>query len=140
MTRRPTLIAAAMVILIVGAGGCSQPQIQSEANASVWVDGQDQGKTTDVVCNQQQSTWFIDVRQVGASARAMVDRTSEGTTAETVDIRGFGGFTGSYWKGGADTVDAGYENQKFTISGTASGFKTGSSKPVTAKFRIVVRC
>ena len=140
MTPRPILLAATTTILIATVGGCAQQEIRSEANASIRIDGQDQGKTTDVICNQQQSSWFIDIRQVGASARAIVDRAADKATVETVDIRGFGGFTGSYWQGGNDTADASFRNQTFTINGTASGVKNGSSAPAKAKFQIVARC
>jgi len=139
MTPRPILLAATTIALIATAG-CSQQEIRSEATASIRIDGQDQGKTTDVFCNQQQSSWFIDIRQVGASARAIIDRAADKATVETVDIRGFGGFTGSYWQGGNDTADASFRNQTFTINGTASGLKTGTSAPAKAKFQIVARC
>jgi hypothetical protein len=126
--------------VLASVGGCSQPAIQSQSNASISIDGQDQGRTTDIRCNQLQSSWFIDLRQVAATARAIVDRAGDKTTVDTVDIRGFGGFTGSYWRDGNDTASATYSNETFTITGTASGFKAGSTKPVSAKFKIVARC
>ena len=140
MKRRSTASAGITIILVVAGAGCSQPVIRSEANASVIIDGNDQGRTSDVTCSQLQSSWFLDIRQVASSLTAIVDRAGDKATAETVDIRGFGGFTGSYWQGGDHTADATFMNQTFTIAGTASGVKAGSPKPVTATFKIVARC
>jgi hypothetical protein len=140
MRRRSAALTPITIVLVVGGAGCSQPEIRSEANASVTIDGIDQGRTSEVTCSQLQSSWFLDIRQVASSVTAIVDRTGDKASAETVDFRGFGGFTGSYWQGGAHTADATFANQTFTISGTASGVRAGSPKPVTATFKIVARC
>ena len=132
--------AAAAIAVLLGVAGCSQPEIRSEANASVTIDGKDQGKTQEVRCNQLQSSWFLDIRQVASSATAIVDLQGDKALVQTVEIRGFGGFTGSYWHGGDQTAEATFSNQTFTISGTASGLTTGNPKPGPVKFKIVARC
>lgn len=140
MEKRIAALAGITIVLLPIVLGCSQPQVASQASASVTIDGQDQGKTNDVRCNQLQSSWFLDIRQVAASARAIIDRNGDKATVETVDIRGFRGFTGSYWQGGDSTADATFANQTFTISGTATGVKAGSPKPAKATFKIIARC
>jgi lipoprotein LpqH len=132
--------AAAAIAALLAVAGCSQPEIRSEAGASVTIDGKDQGKTQDVRCNQQQSSWFLDIRQVASTATAIVDLQGDKALVETVEIRGFGGFTGSYWHGGDQTAEATFANQTFTISGTASGRRTGDPKSAPVKFQIVARC
>ena len=129
-----------IAFLIAGVAGCSQPEIRSQVSASVTIDGKDQGKTQDVRCNQLQSSWFVEVRQVASSATAIVDVEGDKATVQTVEIRGFGGFTGSYWHGGDRTADATFMNRTFTITGTASGVKTGSPIPGPVAFKIVAKC
>jgi ipoprotein LpqH len=128
-----------IALLIAGVAGCSQPESRSEASASVTIDGKDQGKTRDVRCNQLQSSWFVEIRQVASSASAIVDVEGDKATVQTVEIRGFGGFTGSYWPGG-EPANATFMNRTFTISGTASGVQTGSPIPGPVTFKIVARC
>jgi hypothetical protein len=121
-------------------GGCSEPEMRSRANATVTIDGKDQGKTLNITCNQFQSSWFLDIADTNASASAIVDIDGDKATAETVKIRGFGGFTGSYWQGGDYTADTRLMNQTFTITGTAYGMKAGDPKPGTSTFKITARC
>ncbi|MGE5697392.1 MAG: lipoprotein LpqH [Candidatus Sericytochromatia bacterium] len=135
---RPASAATVVALLLVT--GCSSQEIRSQANASVTIDGKDQGKTQDVRCNQLQSSWFLDIRQVGSTATAIVDLQGDKAQVQTVDIQGFGGFTGSYWQGGDQTADATFTNQTFTISGTASGVKTGNPRPSPVTFKIVAKC
>lgn len=137
---RAASAAAASAVLLAGVAGCSQQVIRSQAIASVTIDGRDQGKTQEVRCNQLQSSWFLDIRQVASSATAIVDVQGDKAQVQTVEIRGFGGFTGSYWQGGEHTADATFMNQTFMISGTASGLKTGNPRPGPVTFKIVARC
>jgi Mycobacterium 19 kDa lipoprotein antigen len=132
--------AAGAVLLLTVVAGCSQPEMRSQANASVTIDGKDQGKTLNIRCNQFQSSWFLDIADTNARASAIVDIDGDKATAETVKIRGFGGFTGGYWQGGDYTADARLMNQTFTIAGTAYGMKAGDTKPGTLTFTITARC
>jgi Mycobacterium 19 kDa lipoprotein antigen len=140
MKRRSAAAAGVMFLLIAGVPGCAQQEVRSKANASIAIDGTEQGKTDEVNCNQSQSTWFVDIRQVASTAKAIVDVEGEKAVVQTVDIQGFGGFNGSYVHGSDATADATFANRTFTINGTASGVKTGSPKQVTTNFKIVARC
>jgi Mycobacterium 19 kDa lipoprotein antigen len=132
--------AAGAVLLLTVVVGCSQPEMRSQANATVTIDGKDQGKTLIIRCKQFQSSWFLDIADTSARVSAIVDIDGDKATAETVKIRGFGGFTGSYWQGGDYTTDARLMNQTFTIAGTAYGMKAGDTKPGTSTFTITARC
>jgi Mycobacterium 19 kDa lipoprotein antigen len=134
--------ARAVGILLIAAAcvaGCSQ-EIRSQANATVSIDGKDQGQALTVRCNQSQSSWFFDIGDNKSNASAIVDVVGDKVEVQTVTIRGYGGFTGSYYKGGEQTADANLTNRRFTISGTASGLKTGVSGTVTTPFKITARC
>ncbi|MFZ0831517.1 MAG: lipoprotein LpqH [Mycobacterium sp.] len=132
--------AAALAVALAGVAGCSQQEIRSQAGASVTIDGKDQGKTQDIKCSQLQSSWFLDIRQVASTATAIVDLEGDKAVLQSVKIRGFGGFTGSYWRGGDQSADATFSNQTFTISGTASGLTAGNPKSGPVTFKIVAKC
>jgi ipoprotein LpqH len=136
---RSARAAGVLLIAVAGVGGCGH-EIRSQANASVNIDGKDQGQELTVRCNQLQSSWFLDIGDNGSSARAIVDVVGDKVEVQSVEIRGYGGFTGSYWKGGNQTADATLANRRFTISGTASGLKSGVSGTVTTPFKITARC
>jgi lipoprotein LpqH len=131
--------AGVLLIAVASIAGCTQ-EVRSQANASVSIDGKDQGQALTVRCNQSQSSWFLDIGDNKSSASVIVDVVGDKVEVQTVTIRGYGGFTGSYYKGGAQTADASLTNRRFTISGTASGLKKGVSGTVTTPFKITARC
>ncbi|HZQ31846.1 MAG TPA: lipoprotein LpqH [Mycobacterium sp.] len=137
MNRRCVAVATLLLLVVTG---CSGRQVAGQANASISIDGQSQGQAQTVRCNQAQSSWFIDIGNNGSSASAIVDVTGGKVNVDTVTIRGYGGFTGGYWKGGEQSADATLSNLKFTISGTATGLKTGTPGSVDAKFKIDAHC
>jgi ipoprotein LpqH len=138
--QKRSVAAAGALLAVVGTiAGCSEPEVRSQAMATVTIDGNEQGKELAVSCNQLQSSYFLNIGDTKTSAAAIVTVAGDDATAETVELRGFGGFTGSYWQGSEYTADASLTNQTFTINGTASGLWSGS-KPGTAKFKIVARC
>jgi lipoprotein LpqH len=136
---RPARAAGILLIAVVSVAGCSE-EIRSQSNALVSIDGKDQGQALTVRCNQAQSSWFVDIGDNKSSASAIIDVVGDKVEVQTVTIRGYGGFTGSYYKGGDQTADATLANRRFTISGTASGLKTGVSGTVTTSFKITARC
>jgi hypothetical protein len=140
MNRTSAVLAGVAVVVATGVSGCSQPEISGKQNASVTINGSDQGKTEDVRCNQQESTWFVDVRQVASTATAIVEVKGDEAIPQTVEIRGFGGFTGGYWEGGQTNANASLANHTFTIAGTAYGLTTGNPQAGPATFKIVARC
>ncbi len=56
-------------------------------------------------------------------------------------IQNLGGFTGMYSRGGEGDAEMSMSGDKFTISGTANGFKTDKpNEAASATFKIVVTC
>jgi hypothetical protein len=140
MNRTSAAVAGVAVVLVTGVSGCAQPEISGKQNASVTINGRDQGKTEDVRCTQQETTWFVDIRQVASTVSAIVEVKGDEAIPQTVDIRGFGGFTGGYWEGGQTTANANLANHTFTIAGTAYGLMAGNPQAGPAQFKIVARC
>jgi lipoprotein LpqH len=62
-------------------------------------------------------------------------------TAQSVDFRDFGGFTGSYWNGNIGEAKVTATGGKYTIDGSADGsFTDNPSNAVTTTFRIEANC
>ena len=140
MGKRSLIVAAVVVALAAGSAGCSQTEVRSRANATVSIDGKDQAKTADISCNQLQSSWLLDIGRDKSTAKAIVEVQGDKVIPQSVKINGIGGFTGSYWQGSDYSADGKLANNTFTITGTASGTKTGTSGTVTSTFKIVARC
>ena len=51
-----------------------------------------------------------------------------------------GGFTGLYSQGGNGDANMSFSGDKYTISGTANGFKTDTNEPASAAFKISATC
>ena len=67
--------------------------------------------------------------------------TGDTVTAQSVDFRDFGGFTGTYWKGDIGDAEVSGAGGKYTINGSADGsFTDNPSNAVTATFRIEADC
>ena len=140
MGKRSLLVTAVVLAVAAASAACGQQEVRSRANASVSIDGKDQGNTADITCGQLESSYFFDIGRGKTSAKAIVEVDGDKVIPQSVQINGFGGFTGSYWQGGEYSADAKLANQTFTITGTASGIKMGTSGTSTATFKIVVRC
>ncbi len=140
MAKRSAAVTALALTVIVVIAGCTETEVRSQASVAVSIDGKDQGRGLTLRCNQVQSSWLLDIVDTNGSANGIVDVSGDKVAVETVQIKGFGGFTGGYWQGGQYTADASLMNQTFTISGTAYGVKEGDPKPGTATFKIVARC
>ena len=95
-----------------------------------------------VTCNQQQWYWTINIGDENvAGAKAMLNRTGDTLTADSVHIRNLGGFTGMYSAGDGGNAAANFSSETFTISGTAAGFDTYKpGEPAKATFKIVATC
>jgi ipoprotein LpqH len=131
--------AAALCVALVG--GCtSQPPTQLSSTASVTVNGNDRNFHV-VKCGQMQWTRTIDIGADVAGAKLIIDEQARPAIAESVHIHNLGGFTGMYSRGGDGDADMSMSGDKFTVSGTANGFKTDKpGEPATATFKIVVAC
>ncbi|MGD1169992.1 lipoprotein LpqH [Mycobacterium seoulense] len=132
-------VAAALAVTVVGA--CTpQPPTRLASTASVTVNG-NETKFNVVKCGQVQWTRTIDIGGDFAGARIVVDEQAESVSAESVHLRNVSGFTGMYSRGGEGDADARLSGDRFTITGTAHGYKSDKpNEPDTATFKITVAC
>jgi lipoprotein LpqH len=139
MRNRIAVPVAALAVAVLGA--CTPlPQTPLSSTASVTVNGND-AKFNVVKCTQVQ--WYRTIYIGGdfAGATVVVDERAERATAESVHIQNLGGFTGMYSQGGGGDADMSLSGGKFTITGTANGYKVDKpSEPATATFKIIVAC
>lgn len=139
MRSRIGVAAAALTVALLGA--CtSRPPTQLSSTATVTVNGNDANFHV-VKCSQRQWTRTIDIGGNFAGAQVVVDEGAQPASAESVHIKNLGGFTGMYSRGGDDNADMSMTGDKFTITGTAHGYKTDKpGEPATATFKIVATC
>lgn len=139
MRNQIVLTVAALDVALLAA--CTaQPPTHLSSMASVTVNGSNSNFRV-VKCSQRQWTYTIDIGSDFAGAKVVVEEPAEPATAESVRIQNLGGFTGMYSRGGDGDAAVSMANDKFTITGTANGYKTDkSSEPATATFKIVVTC
>lgn len=84
---------------------------------------------------------MIDIGSDFAGAKVVVDESAQPAKAESVHIRNLGGFSGMYSRDGNGDADMSMTDDKFSISGTANGYRSDKpSEPATATFKIVVTC
>jgi lipoprotein LpqH len=135
------LIAVAVGVLVVGVAGCSSPPpALGSTTAKVTINGQSTGGPHAVRCSQTGWMWIIETPDEAKGFKAVVD-TGDAVTAESVDFRDFGGFTGSYWVGNIGEAEVTSSDGKYTINGSADGsFTDNPSNAVTATFRIEADC
>lgn len=139
LDRSVASVAAALAVAVL-AGCASRPPTQIASTASVTVDGND--RTFHIVkCGQLQWTRTIDIGGNFAGAKVVIDENAQPATAESVRIQNLGGFSGMYSRGDGGNADLSVTGDKFTLSGTANGYKTDKpGEPATATFKIVVTC
>jgi ipoprotein LpqH len=138
---RHAVVAVAAGLAAAFLGACTPlPQTPLSSTASVTVNGND-AKLNVVKCTQVQ--WYRTIHIGGdfAGATVVVDERAERPTAESVRIQNLGGFTGMYSQGGGGDADMSLSGDKFTITGTANGYKVDKpNEPTTAPFKITVGC
>ncbi len=132
---------AAVALAVAGLCACSpKPQTQLSSTASVTVDGHD-AKIHVVKCNQLEWYRTIDIGGDFAGATVSIDERAQPLTTTSVRIQNLGGFTGMYSKDDGGDASMSFSGDKFTITGTANGFKTDKpGEPATATFKIVATC
>lgn len=135
------VVVAAAALAVAGLGACSpKPQTQLSSTASVTVNGND-AKINVVKCNQLEWYRTIDIGGDFAGAKVIIDQRAEPLTAQSVRIQNLGGFTGMYSKDDGGNADMSLSGEKFTITGTANGFKTDKpNEPASASFKIIANC
>lgn len=138
---RNRIVVAATALGVALLGACtSQPPTQLSSTASVTVNGNNRNFHV-VKCGQLQWTRTIDIGADFAGAKLVIDEGAQPATAQSVHIHNLGGFTGMYSRGGAGNADMSMTGDRFTVSGTANGYKTDKpGEPATATFKIVVSC
>ena len=128
---------AALAILVLGACGS---QTANSSTASVTVDGKD-ARMQAVKCSQIDWYRTVDIGGDLAGVTAVVDQHAQPLTAISVRIKNVGGFTGAYSQGGNGDANMSFSGDKYTISGTANGFKTDKpNEPASAPFKISATC
>jgi ipoprotein LpqH len=139
----PNRIAAAAVavLALVVLGACSsRSQTAISGTASVTVNGNDTTIHT-VRCSQLE--WYRTIAIGGdlAGATVTIDERAQSPTTTAVRIQNVGGFTGMYSQGGDGDASMTLSGDKFTITGTANGYKTDKpGEPASAAFKIVATC
>ena len=133
--------ATAAVLAVAALGACSsRPQSQISSTASVTVNGND-AKINVVKCSQLEWYRTIDIGGDVAGAKVVFDGRTQPLTTMSVRIQNLGGFTGMYSKDDGGDADMSFSGEKFTITGTANGFKTDKpGEPASAAFKIVATC
>nr|WP_231974868.1 lipoprotein LpqH [Mycobacterium sp. E1747] len=139
LDRSAAAVAAALAVAVL-AGCASRPPSQISSTASVTVDGH--GRTFHIVkCGQLQWTRTIDIGGNFAGANVVIDENAQPATAESVRIQNLGGFSGMYSRGDGGNADLSVTGDRFTLTGTANGYKTEKpGEPAAATFKIVVTC
>jgi ipoprotein LpqH len=132
--------AIAAVLAVAALGACSSRPTQISSTASVTVNGND-AKINVVKCSQLEWYRTIDIGGDVAGAKVVIDGRTQPLTTMSVRIQNLGGFTGMYSKGDGGDADMSLSGEKFTITGTANGFKTDNpGEPASAAFKIVATC
>lgn len=138
--RSPIAAATAVLTIALVAACTSRSPAQLASTASVTVNGNDRNFHI-VKCGQREWTRTIDIGSDFAGAKLIVDESAQPATVESVHIQNVGGFTGMYSRGGDGTGDMSMTGDKFTVSGTANGYKTDKpGEPATATYKIYVSC
>lgn len=128
-------------IAALGLAGCSTPEpALGGTTATVTIDGNDTGGALDVRCSQTGWSWYIETPGKGNGFTAVLSMDGP-VTAESVDFRDLGGFTGSFWGGNIGEAEVSGDNGRYTITGKADGsFGEKPGDAVTADFRIQTNC
>ncbi|HTY32712.1 lipoprotein LpqH [Mycobacterium sp.] len=140
MRNRIVAIAAA-ALAVAALGACSpKPRSPISSTASVTVNGNDANIH---VVNCSQLEWYrtIDIGGDFAGAKVVIDQRAEPLTAESVRIQNLGGFTGMYSAHDGGNADMSLSGDRFTITGTANGYKTDNpGEAASATFKIIATC
>ena len=139
---RNRIVAVAAAALAVAALGACSPKapMQLSSTASVTVNGND-AKINVVKCSQLEWYRTIDIGGDFAGAKVVIDQRAQPLTAQSVRIQNLGGFTGMYSKDDGGNADMSLSGEKFTITGTANGYKSDKpTEPASATFKIIATC
>lgn len=135
------LVAAAAVVLVAGAAGCSsKPAALGGTTAKVTINGESTGGPHPVRCSQTGWLWKIETPEDEKGFVADLD-TGDTVTVQAVTFSDFGGFTGNFWRDNIGEAEVTSNGGRFVITGSADGsFVDNPSNAVTATFRIEASC
>jgi lipoprotein LpqH len=135
------IVAAAAVLSVALVGACtSRPPNQLASTASVTVNGNDRNFHI-VKCSQREWSRTIEIGGNFAGAKLVIDESAQPATVESVHIQNLGGFSGMYSRGDGGSADMSMTGDKFTVSGTANGYRTDKpGEPADATYKIFVSC
>jgi lipoprotein LpqH len=132
--------AAATLIVIASAAGCSEDAKPERARtAKITVDGQTL-TTQEISCTQVQ--WSLTIKTTSGSTRtdSFLQIGGEKPIAKTVNISNFDGFSGVAGEG-AGQADVSLAKNDFIVSGTAEGHDMAHpAETRSAPFRIEAHC
>jgi hypothetical protein len=135
------IVVAAAALVVASLAACTaRSQTQLASTAQVTINGTDTGNHV-VKCWQQE--WYRTIAIGGDFAKATVaiDERQEPLTATSVRIQNLGGFTGMYAKNDGGDATMSFSGDKFTITGTANGFKVDKpNESASATFKIIATC
>ncbi len=139
MKRRFT--AAAVCLLAAVLAACSSPPAALSArDARVIINGKATNALQPVSCSQTGQSWTIQTtdKEPGFTATILL---GDELTAQAVDIRNLGNFTGTFWDDNLGKAQAKVTQGQFNVSGEAEGFFVDKpNHPVTATFDITTDC
>lgn len=138
---RNRIVAAAAVLTVALVGACTSRQSnQIASTASVTVNGNDRNFHI-VKCSQREWSRTIEIGGNFAGAKLIIDESAQPATVESVHIQNLGGFSGMYSRGDGGSADMSRTGDKFTVSGTANGYRTDKpGEPADATYKIFVSC
>lgn len=138
---RNRIVAAAAVLTVALVGACSsRPPTQIAGTASVTVNGNDRNFHI-VKCSQREWSRTIEIGGNFAGAKLIIDESAQPATVESVHIQNLGGFSGMYSRGDGGSADMSMTGDKFTVSGTANGYRSDKpGEPADATYKIHVSC
>jgi ipoprotein LpqH len=133
--------AAAAFLVAVGLAGCSSPPAAlASHDARVIINGKATNALQPVTCYQTGQSWTIETLDKEPGFTATIE-LGDTVTAEVVDIRNLGNFTGIYWDDNLGKAQAKVNQGKFNVSGEAEGaFGDKPNKRTTAMFDITTDC
>ncbi len=138
---RNRIVAAVAALIVALLGACtSRPSTQIASTASVTVNGNDRNFHI-VKCGQRDWSRTIEIGGNFAGAKLVIDESAQPATVESVHIQNLGGFSGMYSRGDGGSADMSMTGDKFTVSGTANGYRTDKpGEPADATYKISVSC
>jgi ipoprotein LpqH len=131
---------AALTAAVLGACSSTPSQAQIASTATVTVNG-NEARIQVVKCGQLEWYRTIDIGGDFSGVNIVIDERKPPLVALSVRIQNMGGFTGMYSKDDGGDANMSLSNEKYSVTGTANGFKTDKpGEPASATFKITATC